>query len=127
METGSLFELAVKSTLSRFEGVEEWPCAVGSRRGALRIAPRIPYRSRWGSSLIRVLPVVDDLAHIDIPALVVVGEEDAAFRRAADVMAARLPRARTLRIPGAGHIVNIEAEAAFNDAAKGFLASLGAP
>ena len=31
METGSLFELAVKSTLSRFEGVEEWH-AVGSGR-----------------------------------------------------------------------------------------------
>ena len=68
--------------------------------------------------------VIDALPGIDIPALVVVGEEDAAFLRAADVMDARLPRAQTLRIPGAGHIVNIEAETAFNDASRGFLASL---
>ena len=69
--------------------------------------------------------MIDDLAGIDIPALVVVGEEDAAFLRAADVMGARLPQAQTLRIPGAGHIVNIEAETAFNDALSAFLASLG--
>lgn len=68
--------------------------------------------------------VIDELAGIEIPALVVVGEDDAAFLRAADVMAARLPQARRVSIPGAGHVVNLEAEAAFNEAAVAFLADL---
>lgn len=68
--------------------------------------------------------VIDDLASIEIPALVVVGEDDSDYQRAADVMAARLPRAERVSIPGAGHVVNIEAEAAFNEAVKTFQASL---
>ena len=68
--------------------------------------------------------VIDDLTSIEIPALVVVGEDDSDYLRAADVMAARLPRAERVSIAGAGHVVNIEAEAAFNEAVKTFQASL---
>lgn len=69
-------------------------------------------------------PVIDDLARIEIPALVVIGEDDSDYLRAADVMVARLPQAQRVSIPGAGHVVNIEAETAFNEAATTFLASL---
>jgi len=58
--------------------------------------------------------VIDDLARIDVPALVMVGEEDRPYLRAAEVMAARLPRAELRVIAGAGHIVNIEAADAFD-------------
>jgi len=71
-------------------------------------------------------PVLDELAGIRIPALVMVGEQDAAYRRAAEVMAARLPLARSVVIPGAGHIVNIEAPEAFDAALLGFLEQLAA-
>jgi len=54
----------------------------------------------------------------------VVGEDDSDYLRAADVMAARLPRAERVSIAGAGHVVNIEAEEAFNEAVKTFQASL---
>ena len=53
-----------------------------------------------------------------------VGEHDKAFLRAGQVMAAKLPRARHVVIPGAGHIVNIEAEALVNEALIAFLGDL---
>ena len=71
-------------------------------------------------------PVIDELASIRIPALVIVGEHDAAYQRAAQVMQARLPLAESVTIPGAGHIVNIEAAEAFNAAVLRFLERLRA-
>ena len=68
--------------------------------------------------------VIDDLARIEVPTLVLVGELDEGYHRAAEVMAARIPKARRVVIPGAGHIVNIEAEEAFNRALVGFLEGL---
>ncbi len=66
-------------------------------------------------------PVIDALASIDVPALVLVGADDAAFRRAGEVMAAKLPRARHVVVPDAGHIVNIEAPAVFERELLAFL------
>src|SRR5690606_28399396 len=67
---------------------------------------------------------IDELPAIQVPALVVVGEEDEAFRRAADVMAARLPKATQVVIPGAGHVVTIEEPEAVNRALLEFLRGL---
>jgi pimeloyl-ACP methyl ester carboxylesterase len=72
-------------------------------------------------------PVIDELPSIDVPALVIVGEKDEAYLRAADVMAARLPRAEKVTIPGAGHIVNIEAAGAFDAAVLSFLREMTDP
>ena len=66
-------------------------------------------------------PVIDELPSIDAPALVIVGENDAPYLRAAEVMTAKLPHAEKLVIPGAGHIVNIEAAEVFDAAAIAFL------
>jgi len=66
-------------------------------------------------------PVIDALASIDVPALVIVGEKDEPYLRAAEVMASKLPRAEKFTIPGAGHIVNIEACDAFNARVIAFL------
>jgi len=68
--------------------------------------------------------VIDQLGELDVPALVVVGAEDEAYLRASEVMEAKLPRARRVVIPEAGHIVNIEQADAFNAAVAGFLAEL---
>jgi pimeloyl-ACP methyl ester carboxylesterase len=65
--------------------------------------------------------VIDDLERIEVPALVLVGEHDSDYHRAAEVMAARLPRAEPVRIAGAGHIVNIEEPEAFDAAVIAFL------
>lgn len=67
---------------------------------------------------------IDELAKISAPALVVVGAEDEAYLRAADVMAARLPNATKVVIPRAGHVVTIEEPEALNAALLEFLKTL---
>ena len=66
----------------------------------------------------------DDLAGIEKPALVLVGEHDDAYLQAAEVMAAKLPKARSEVVPGAGHILNIEQPEAFDRLVVEFLAKL---
>jgi pimeloyl-ACP methyl ester carboxylesterase len=68
--------------------------------------------------------VIDDLQGIRRPALVIVGEHDPGFQRAAEVMADKLPDARSETIPNAGHILNIEVAPTFNTLLIGFLDSL---
>jgi pimeloyl-ACP methyl ester carboxylesterase len=68
--------------------------------------------------------VIDELQHLDVPALVVVGEDDPGYHQAAEVMAAKLPRAHTERIEGGGHILNIEVPDRLNPLVAEFLSSL---
>jgi len=70
--------------------------------------------------------VIDDLARIDVPALVVVGEHDQPYLRSAEVLAAKLPRAESVVIADAGHIVNLEQPEAFDAAMLRFLARVAA-
>ncbi len=74
----------------------------------------------------QVPPIIDELSEIDCPALVAVGEKDDAFLRAADLMAARLPRVERETIPEAGHMANIDESAAFNAIARRFLGKIAA-
>jgi pimeloyl-ACP methyl ester carboxylesterase len=70
-------------------------------------------------------PVLDRLAEIQAPALILVGEHDEQYLRAAEVMLARLPRAEKVLLPGAGHIANLDTPAAFEAALLGFLTRQG--
>jgi pimeloyl-ACP methyl ester carboxylesterase len=81
--------------------------------------------ARFGRRVVGPAPgVIDDLASIEVPALVLVGEQDTAYFRAAEVMSAKLPNATHVVIPGAGHVVNIEQTEAFNQAVIEFLARI---
>jgi pimeloyl-ACP methyl ester carboxylesterase len=67
------------------------------------------------------------LAHVAVPALVIVGEEDAITPlEKAKQLAETVPNARLVTIPGAGHLSNLENESAFNAAVHEFLKSLPA-
>jgi pimeloyl-ACP methyl ester carboxylesterase len=68
--------------------------------------------------------VIELLPDIKVPSLVVVGTEDAPFLAAADYMAAKIPAAKKVVIPAAGHAVNIDQPQAFIDAVLPFLDSL---
>jgi len=59
-----------------------------------------------------------------VPSLVVVGAEDAPFLAASGYMAAKIPAAKKVVIPAAGHAVNIDQPQAFVDAVLPFLDSL---
>ena len=52
--------------------------------------------------------MLDGLPRIAVPTLVVVGSEDAPFLAAADYMTAKIPQARKVVIPGAGHAPNVD-------------------
>jgi pimeloyl-ACP methyl ester carboxylesterase len=65
--------------------------------------------------------VIDALATLAVPALVLVGELDADYLRAAEVMAARIPGAEHVLVPAAGHCANLDDPPAFNRAVLGFL------
>ena len=65
--------------------------------------------------------VIDSLATITVPTLVVVGSRDTNFLSAADYMAAKIPGALQGRARGAGHAANVDAADAFNAATRDFL------
>jgi pimeloyl-ACP methyl ester carboxylesterase len=70
--------------------------------------------------------VIESLADIKVPALVVVGADDAPFLAASDYMAAKIPGAKKAVIPAAGHAVNIDQPQAFIEAVLPFLGGLPA-
>lgn len=65
--------------------------------------------------------VIESLPDIKVPSLVVVGADDTPFLAASDYMAAKIPRAKKVVIPAAGHAVNIDQPQAFVDAVLPFL------
>ncbi len=68
--------------------------------------------------------VFESLPRIAVPTLVVVGSEDAQFLSAADVMEQRIPGARKVVLPGAGHAANLDAPDEFNSAVGEFLTTV---
>jgi len=69
--------------------------------------------------------ILESLASIRVPTLVVVGEHDEPFLGAADYMARKIPGAAKCVIRGAGHAANIDQPAAFDAAVRQFLEPLG--
>ncbi|HEX5380510.1 MAG TPA: alpha/beta fold hydrolase [Phenylobacterium sp.] len=69
--------------------------------------------------------VIESLPHIAVPSLVVVGADDAPFIPASGYMAAKIPGAKLVTIPNAGHASNIDQPEAFNAAVLGFLKEAG--
>jgi pimeloyl-ACP methyl ester carboxylesterase len=114
-ETAERFEregLAVLQSLSRERsGV--------SHRDAGGLA-----RAARGMLAQRDARVIETLPEIKVPALVVVGADDAPFLAASDYMAAKIPGANKVVIPAAGHAVNIDQPEAFIAAVLPFLDGL---
>jgi 2-succinyl-6-hydroxy-2,4-cyclohexadiene-1-carboxylate synthase len=85
------------------------------------------------SAMLRVITGVDpsvdrldDLRSIKVPALVIVGEEDAPFRKASARMAEAIPDARLVVIPDAAHSPQFENPEAWWKALSGFLDEVAA-
>jgi pimeloyl-ACP methyl ester carboxylesterase len=65
--------------------------------------------------------VIESLASIALPTLVLVGAGDQGFLASAEYMAARIPGAEKIVIEGAGHAANIDQPEKFNAAVRAFL------
>ena len=70
--------------------------------------------------------VIDALPTLSGPALVIVGSEDRAFRSGAEYMAAKIPGAELVVVPGAGHAPNLSHPDLFNDSLRRFLDGVAA-
>ena len=68
----------------------------------------------------------DELAVLDIPTVVIVGSKDRNSLEPSRVLAESLPNATLVQIEGAGHVVNLSAQAEFNDVLLSFLDTLDA-
>jgi pimeloyl-ACP methyl ester carboxylesterase len=97
-----------------------------------RLMPAAEAQSRHGTAkgLIHaargILPqrdasVMDSLASINVPTLVLAGAKDQQFAKATDYMAARISAAEKVVIGNAGHSVNVHQRDAFNEAVGRFL------
>jgi pimeloyl-ACP methyl ester carboxylesterase len=70
-------------------------------------------------------PAIDRLPEIAAPTLIIVGEEDILdFHEIAARFAAEIPGARTVVLPDAGHMANMDAPDAFNRVLLDFLAEV---
>jgi pimeloyl-ACP methyl ester carboxylesterase len=110
-------------TATRLEsgGAEALPSS--PERGAHRSAVGLAHTAR------RVMAqhdghVIESLAAVAVPTLVVVGADDTNFLAAADYMASHIAGARKVVLAGAGHAANIDAAPEFNAAVTEFLAGV---
>jgi pimeloyl-ACP methyl ester carboxylesterase len=111
-ETGDRFErdgLAVLKSLSPERSSVRHRDALGLARAARGMLTQRDAR------------VIESLPDIRVPSLIVVGADDAPFLAASDYMAAKIPNAKKVVIPAAGHAVNIDQPQAFIDAVLPFL------
>jgi pimeloyl-ACP methyl ester carboxylesterase len=92
------------------------------RRKLLNSSPEM-----WAKLAIEVIDhpdTLDDLGSLDVPTLVVVGEQDKPFRKASKRMADAIPGAQLVVLPEAGHSPQFETPERWWDAVSGFLATL---
>ena len=90
-----------------------------------------PHAVMWTlRRLVGAQPSIDelapDLARLRVPALVIVGDGDRGSLEPSHGLAQALPGARLVVIPGAGHVVNLQAPKEFNAALLEFLADSSA-
>jgi len=89
-----------------------------------------PYHGyAWTATAIRAEPppssTFDGLANIKVPTLVIVGERDIpVFREVAKHMANHIDGAKLVVVPNAGHMSNMEAPGAVNEAISSFIAQV---
>src|ERR1700716_1611751 len=114
-ETGDRFER---------EGLEVLKSASRERSSVVHRDASGLARAARGMLTQRDAGVMETLPHIKVPALVVVGADDTPFLAASDYMAAKIPGAKKVVIPAAGHAVNIDQPQAFIEAVLPFLDSL---
>ncbi len=65
--------------------------------------------------------VIESLERIAVPTLIVVGANDTPFLAGTDYMANKIPGARKIVVPDAGHAVNIDQPDVFNETVLAFL------
>jgi pimeloyl-ACP methyl ester carboxylesterase len=125
-ETRDAWNKRAHETGDRFarEGLEVLKSASRERSSVIHRDASGLARAARGMLTQRDAGVIETLPNIRVPALVVVGADDTPFLAASDYMAAKIPGAKKVMIPAAGHAVNIDQPQAFIDAVVSFLDGL---
>jgi pimeloyl-ACP methyl ester carboxylesterase len=100
------------------------PLVQGRVRALLEAAP--PAAAAWAQRAMAARPdSLDTLRKVDVPAVVILGDEDQlASRDDAEAMVEALPQGKLVLIPGAGHLSAVEAPGAFSTAVREILGRL---
>ncbi len=96
----------------------EQPLVQGRVRALVEAAP--PQAAAWAQRAMADRPdSLDTLRAADVPAVVILGEEDELASRAdGEAMVDALPQGRLVMVPGAGHLSAVEAPDAFSTAVR---------
>jgi pimeloyl-ACP methyl ester carboxylesterase len=96
------------------------------RRGLLEHAPHalVAILRNVLAQVPRPDELASELSRLTLPVLVVVGSEDRPALASCRRLAALLPRAELVEVPGAGHVVNLAAPEAFNQLLERFAQSV---
>lgn len=126
VESGSWREL-VDELLPKLVGTttrERRPLVYGRVKAMVESAP--PYAVAWAQRAMAARPdSLDDLRKVEVPTLVIVGDEDEMSPATdAQALADAVPGARLVTIPAAGHLSAVESPEEFNAALLDFLGSL---
>lgn len=123
LDRGMTMPELARNNIARIVGRDPDPTGVAI---ATACTANIPVESyRQAVSMILGFDRRADLARIAVPTLAVAGELDTvAPAPMMQKMAAQIPGARFLTVPGAGHLINLEKPGAFNAALDGFLAEV---
>jgi pimeloyl-ACP methyl ester carboxylesterase len=98
---------------------ERWNASMERAAARLGLPAAVAGLARMDDDL-----VLARLGEIEVPALLLVGSEDARFRPGIDVLAAKLPRSELVVFAGAGHAIHEERADAVNRTILDFLATL---
>jgi pimeloyl-ACP methyl ester carboxylesterase len=123
LDRGMTMPELARSNIARVVGPDADPRGVAIATACTASIPVESYRQAVG--MILGFDRRADLARIAVPTLAIAGEADTvAPAPMMQKMAAQIPGARFLTVPGAGHLINLEQPAAFNAALDGFLAEV---
>lgn len=97
------------------------PAGSAMREARSRNRPHGLARSLRGMGLGVMNPTQDKLETLDVPTLLMVGDEDEKYAEQALMMSELMPNAQVSRIPGAGHCAHLERPAAAAQSMRWFL------
>lgn len=125
LDEGHTMEELSEAIVAGLVGRNPDPEGVTRAKRAMAACPDATYRRSM--EVLVTFDMREHLSRIAVPTLVVAGEKDAnAPSPMMERMAARIPGARFVLVPGAGHLANLEQPAAFNEALSEFLQSIRA-
>lgn len=121
------WNVRARATADRFEteGLERLAAGSGEVRQAHHTSAKGLALAARGMLTQRDASVINSLPEIKVPSLVVVGAKDEPFLKASDYMATKIPGAKKVVIPDAGHAANIDRPEIFHDAVLSFLRETG--